>query len=122
MGVVENLPCDCAAVGTILAIVGLILNTYSYQEITLAGEDYSMKCGWDAATFNVPGYQKTFPYNLGGECIAKEAYQGTDVKIEGICEPETYIMGIAYLCCGILGTIVTTVSVLSQAPKFAAKS
>ena len=127
MGVLENLPCDCAALGTIAAIVGLAFNIYSQSEIELAGDTYKLTCGWDEAVYSVSGKTFEFYYseyaNLeeGEKCVASEAINSQDYEVE-VCDEITFYVGIAYLVCGILGTLITTCSVMSQAPKFAAKS
>ena len=124
MGVVENLPCDCAALGTAAVIVGLALNTYSYGETILAGDDYSLSCGWDTAKFLVDDSTFLFAYSRYTEnekCIAADAINSQDFEVT-VCDENTFFIGVAYLAAGIIGIIITAISVQSQAPKFAAKS
>eukprot|EP00483_Globobulimina_turgida_P007159 UN07173 len=121
MGVSENLPCDCAALGTIAAIVGLALNTYSSGEIELASDTFSLKCGWDQARFSVAEKEFIFPYRdytKSEQCIAADAINSQDFDVT-VCDQTTFIIGMVYLICGILGTLITTISVTSAAPKFA---
>eukprot|EP01083_Nonionella_stella_P205247 747601_1 len=123
MGVFDNLPCDCAALGTIAAIVGLALNIYSSSEIELAEKKFGLTCGWNEAEFSVAGDSFIFPYSDYTKeegCIAEDAINSQDFPVI-VCDQQTFIVGIVYLVCGILGTLITTVSVMSQAPKFAAK-
>lgn len=124
MGVIENLPCDCAALGTIAAIIGLILNTYSYSEVSLADDVYSLECGWEKATYTFQGDTATFSYSQYSDdeqCQVPEAINSRTYDVN-VCDSTTFIVGIVYLVCGILGSLITLCSVSSQAPKFAARS
>lgn len=117
--VVEYLPCDCVALGTISAIFGLLLNQLSFGSTTFSnGETYSILCKYDSATYDY-GITRTFKYSSNAdECVVSDTNSNEDVIIP-VCDKWTMYAGIAFVCCVIAGTFAVIYGVQSQAPKFA---